>query len=207
MKINLPVTDKEILMQKGEILLSRTDLKGRITYVNDAFVKISGFTRDELIGANHNIVRHPDMPASAYEDLWNNLKQGRPWTAPVKNRAKSGDFYWVEANVVPIFENGQAKEYLSVRYPPTREQVSNAEKLYKLINENKATLKPTGVKAFLKNLHETDITKKNGFWFKFAIGISLFTRLSIIVITGIWPDNLRFSINPYRRSCHQQHHT
>jgi len=82
MKINLPVTDKEILMQKGEILLSRTDLKGRILYVNDAFVKISGFTRDELIGANHNIVRHPDMPASAFEDLWHNLKQGRPWTAP-----------------------------------------------------------------------------------------------------------------------------
>jgi methyl-accepting chemotaxis protein len=86
MKINMPVTNNEVILKKGTILVSRTDLKGRITYANDAFIEISGFSRDELIGASHNIVRHPDMPAEAFEDLWSTLKKLRPWQGLVKNR-------------------------------------------------------------------------------------------------------------------------
>jgi methyl-accepting chemotaxis protein len=160
MKINMPVSDKEVLMKKGEILVSRTDLKGCITYANDAFVAISGFTREELIGANHNIVRHPDMPEAAFNDLWITIKQGKPWTAPVKNRTKSGDYYWVEANVVPVYKNGVLHEYLSVRYAPSREQIASADSLYKKLNANTAKLRPTGIAAVIKTLSETAISKK-----------------------------------------------
>ena len=120
MKINMPVSDKEVLMKQDEILVTQTDLKGKITYANDAFVAISGYSREELIGANHNIVRHPDMPPAAFEDLWQTLKAGKPWTALVKNRTKSGDYYWVEANITPVFSNGVVQEYLSARYAQCR---------------------------------------------------------------------------------------
>ena len=160
MKINMPVTDKEVLMKKSEILVTRTDLKGRITYVNDAFVAISGFTREELIGSSHNIVRHPDMPTAAFDDLWTTIKQGKPWSAPVKNRTKSGDYYWVEANVVPIYQNGVLHEYLSARYAPNREQITHAENVYKKLNANIAKLRPTGIAAVAKTVSETAISKK-----------------------------------------------
>jgi methyl-accepting chemotaxis protein len=160
MKINMPVTDKEVLMKKGDILVTRTDLKGKITYANDAFVAISGFSRDELVGASHNIVRHPDMPPAAFEDLWATLKQGQPWTALVKNRTKAGDYYWVEANVTPVFNNGTVQEYLSARYAPSRDQIEKAEQLYKKLNANTATMRPTGLAALVKSIKEIALWKK-----------------------------------------------
>ncbi len=160
MKINHPVTDQEVHMKKGTILVTRTDLKGVITYANDAFVEISGFTRDELVGKNHNVVRHPDMPSAAFEDLWQCLKSGRPWTALVKNRTKSGDYYWVEANVTPMYKNGKLNGYLSVRYAPSREQVMQAEALYQKLTANQAQLRPTGFAAMVKNIKEMAIWKK-----------------------------------------------
>jgi methyl-accepting chemotaxis protein len=160
MKINMPITDKEILMKKDDILVSRTDLKGKITFVNDAFVAISGYSREELIGSSHNIVRHPDMPAAAFEDLWLCLKNNRPWTAVVKNRTKSGDFYWVEANVTPVFHNGKLLDYLSARYAPKREQIERAEQFYKKLNDKTATMRPSGIRAIFKVLSETSILKK-----------------------------------------------
>jgi PAS domain S-box len=123
MKVNMPVTNQEIPMKKGGLLVTRTDLKGVITYVNDEFVNISGYSRDELLGAEHNIVRHPDMPPAAFEDLWMTLKSLRPWNGVVKNRTKSGDHYWVEANAMPVFKNGKVHEYLSVRRAPSREKI------------------------------------------------------------------------------------
>ncbi len=160
MQINMPVTNKEILMKKGGLLVSRTDLKGIITYVNDEFVDLSGFTRDELIGANHNIIRHPDMPAVAFEDLWATLKSLRPWNGIVKNRSKSGDHYWVEANAMPVFKNGKVHEYLSVRRAPSREKIEKAEKLYNLLNAKKATLKPTRLAIMAKSIKEMNAWKK-----------------------------------------------
>jgi len=140
MKINEPVTNNEEHMQEGEILTSRTNLKGSLTYVNPSFEKMSGFTPDELLNHNHNVVRHPDMPPEAFEDLWNSIKNNRPWLGYVKNRRKNGDFYWVEANVAPVTRNGQPVEYLSVRQKPAPDKVREAEALYRDIRAGKAKL-------------------------------------------------------------------
>ncbi|HEY8036313.1 MAG TPA: methyl-accepting chemotaxis protein [Methylobacter sp.] len=163
MKINMPLTNNEVILKKGTILVSRTDLMGRITYVNDAFVETSGFTRDELMGAEHNIVRHPDMPAEAYEDLWKTLKQVRPWQGLVKNRCKNGDHYWVEANAMPLFKDGKVYEYLSVRHPPKRDRIPAAELLYQKINTGEVKIRPTGLAAMFKSIGEIAIVKKNAF--------------------------------------------
>ncbi len=160
MKINMPVTNQEILMKKGGILVSRTDLKGIITDCNDEFVNISGYARDELIGASHNIVRHPDMPPAAFEDLWTTVKALNPWQGIVKNRTKSGDHYWVEANVLPVFKNGKVDGYLSVRRAPSREKIEKAERLYQLLSAGKATIRPTGLPAAVKAIKEIGFLKK-----------------------------------------------
>lgn len=102
MKINQPVTNVETLLPEGEFIYSSTDLKGVIVEANEAFVRISNFTRDEMIGQSHNMVRHPDMPPEAFADLWRDLKAGRPWRGIVKNRRKDGGFYWVVANVSEV---------------------------------------------------------------------------------------------------------
>ena len=144
MKTNLPVTQVEVPFPKGRYIVSRTDLKGIITYANDTFVDISGFTREELIGKNHNLVRHPDMPPQAFAWLWDTIKEGRPWRGTVKNRAKNGDYYWVEALAVPVRKNGQTIGYMSVRTEPSRAQVAAADALYRELNASKAALpKPT----------------------------------------------------------------
>ncbi|MGE5545256.1 MAG: methyl-accepting chemotaxis protein [Solirubrobacterales bacterium] len=117
-------------MPDNELLVSRTDTGGRITFVNAAFVAISGYTEAELIGAPHNLIRHPHMPPEAFADLWSTIKSGRPWEGLVKNRAKNGDFYWVRANVTPVVENGTITGYISIRFKPTAEQVRAAEQIY-----------------------------------------------------------------------------
>ncbi|MGZ8159462.1 MAG: methyl-accepting chemotaxis protein [Methylobacter sp.] len=147
-------------MKKGALLVTRTDLRGIITYVNDEFVAISGYSRDELMGADHNIVRHPDMPPAAFEDLWVTLKSLRPWNGIVKNRTKSGDHYWVDANAMPVFKNGKVHEYLSVRRVPSREKIEKAEQLYRLLNDKKVTIRPTGLAAMVKSIKEMDVWKK-----------------------------------------------
>lgn len=156
----MSVTNQEIQLKKEAILVTRTDLAGRITYANDEFVNTSGFIRGELIGANHNIVRHPDMPSVAFDDLWMTLKAFRPWQGIVKNRTKSGAYYWSETTVMPIFKNGKVHEYLSVRRAPSREQIEQAEQLYKLLNTKQAIIKPTGLAALAKSIKEVDVWKK-----------------------------------------------
>ena len=141
MKNNQPVTTNEHVMKDGTILASRTDLKGILTYANKAFIEISGFEEHELVGKNHNVVRHPDMPPEAFEDLWFTIKQGKPWVGIVKNRCKNGDFYWVKATVSPVVKNGQIVEYLSVRTKPSTEQVAQAEAFYRDIKAGKASFK------------------------------------------------------------------
>ena len=131
MRKNLPVTDIQYHMEDGKPIVSTTDLKGKITYVNPYFIEVSGFSKEELIGAPHNLVRHPDMPPEAFEDLWKSIKAGQPWTGMVKNRRKNGDFYWVVANVTPVMENGRASGYMSVRTRPSRAQVEAAERTYR----------------------------------------------------------------------------
>lgn len=133
MKNNGPVTQREYPVGEHETLLSATDLKGRITYANDAFIACSGFQRDELYGKAHNLVRHPDMPAAAFDDMWSTVKSGRTWTALVKNRRKDGDHYWVRANAAPIRQQGEVTGYLSVRTRPDRDSVAAHENVYREI--------------------------------------------------------------------------
>ena len=143
LKVNLPVTQREKPFPTGHYVVSKTDLKGIITYANDAFVELSGYTREELIGKNHNLVRHPDMPPQAFEDLWRTIKTGLPWRGIVKNRAKDGDHYWVDAFAVPIRENDATVGYMSVRSAPTRASITAAEALYQQLNRTKASLDST----------------------------------------------------------------
>lgn len=138
MKINMPVTNVEYTLKDSDSIVSKTDLKGIITYINEDFLRVSGFTQDELIGTSHNIVRHPDMPPEAFADLWSVLKEGRPWTGLVKNRCKNGDYYWVLANATPIFENNQVTGFMSVRSKPSQAQIDATDKAYRLFKEGKA---------------------------------------------------------------------
>ena len=138
MRVNEPITDIEVEMSEGTILVSKTDLAGRITFVNQAFLDISGYTEEELIGAPHNIVRHPHMPPVAFADLWATVKAGKPWEGIVKNRTKSGDYYWVRANATPEMTNGEITGYISIRTVPSRAQVAAADRVYQLVRAGQA---------------------------------------------------------------------
>ncbi|MBM6551610.1 methyl-accepting chemotaxis protein [Marinomonas ostreistagni] len=137
MRKNLPVTNVERTFAQEVKLISTTDLKGRIKHSNQAFIDISGFDKEELIGAPHNLVRHPDMPEAAFEIMWQKLKQGKPWMGLVKNRSKNGDYYWVDAYVMPVTESGQVVGYESVRSCPSRADIARAEKLYAMIRNGR----------------------------------------------------------------------
>ncbi|CAE6764617.1 Aerotaxis receptor [Paraburkholderia domus] len=130
MRNNQPVTGHEYEFPSSQMLVSATDLTGRIEYCNPAFIAVSGFAREELIGQPHNVIRHPDMPREAFADMWTTIRDGRPWTALVKNRRKNGDHYWVHANVTPVVDKGVVVGYLSVRVKPARDAVRAAEALY-----------------------------------------------------------------------------
>ncbi|MGE8499633.1 MAG: methyl-accepting chemotaxis protein [Pseudomonas sp.] len=140
MRNNQPVTQRERTFPAQQRLISTTDAKGQITYCNEAFIEISGFSREELIRAPHNLVRHPDVPPAVFAHMWTTLKSGRPWMGIVKNRCKNGDHYWVNAYVTPMLENGQVVGYESVRVKPTTEQVRRAEALYQRINTGKSAI-------------------------------------------------------------------
>jgi aerotaxis receptor len=138
MRNNQPVTNVERSLKEGEFIVSKTNLKGQITYANRPFLEISGFSEEELMGAPHNIVRHPDMPPAAFQDLWNTLHSGKPWRGLVKNRCKNGDYYWVDASANPIWEQGRIVGFMSLRVKPSREQTAAAEKIYRQFREGTA---------------------------------------------------------------------
>ncbi|MBV0932886.1 methyl-accepting chemotaxis protein [Marinobacterium weihaiense] len=134
MKKNLPVTGHAVEFSEHANILSTTNLKGQITYVNDTFLDVSGFTAHELQGKSHNVVRHPDMPPAAFKSLWDTVKHGQSWMGLVKNRCKNGDHYWVNAYVTPIQVDNETVEYQSVRTRPDPAQVTRAEQLYTRLN-------------------------------------------------------------------------
>lgn len=140
MRRNLPVTGREFPLAEDDLIISRTDLKGFITWANTDFVRISGFEPTELMDKPHNVLRHPDMPPEAFKDLWDTVQAGRAWTGIVKNRRKDGDHYWVQADVTPIREAGRIVGYTSIRGKPTPEQVRFASTLYAEVLAGKATL-------------------------------------------------------------------
>lgn len=138
MKNNQPVTQVEVSFPASQRLISATDARGIIVYCNDEFVEISGFSREELIGSAHNVVRHPDMPPAVFAHMWSYLRSGRSWMGVIKNRCRNGDHYWVNAYVTPILENGQITGYESVRVKPEPEQVRRATLLYRRMQAGQA---------------------------------------------------------------------
>ncbi|MBI1174911.1 MAG: PAS domain-containing protein [Sideroxydans sp.] len=181
MKINLPVTHVVHEVDPARPLVSETNLKGEVTYVNDAFVDISGFTREELIGRNHNIVRHPDMPPEAFADLWQTVKAGRPWRGIVKNRCKNGDCYWVEAYVTPSYHNGTLSGYKSVRSKPSQADIQSAEALYRQVVNKQAKI-PSSLKAgFFQRLS-----------LQATVNAGLIALVVLLAAGVIWHDNQMF---------------
>lgn len=173
MRNNQPVTGCEYPFPPGKTVISYTDPKGQITRANAAFVELSGFTKEELIGQPHNLVRHPDMPPEAFRDLWRTLKKGRPWSGLVKNRRKNGDHYWVRAHASPLADG---TGYVSVRVAATREEISAAENLYARMRNDDSLCLDEGAPV------------KNNFWsnaLRSANNIGIATRLWLLVANGI----------------------
>ena len=124
-------TDVEVPFPDGRLIVSRTDLAGVITHANDAFVEMSGYARDELIGAPHHILRHPDMPKVAFKGLWDTIAAGQKWHGYVKNLRRDGAFYWVYATAVPNVRGGRIVGYTSVRRKPSRTRIAELVPVYR----------------------------------------------------------------------------
>lgn len=131
-------TENETLFPTGELIVSQTDLDGVITMCNEAFVRMSGYSREELLGAPHSILRHPDMPRAAFADLWNTISDGKRWSGYVKNLRRDGGFYWVYATVIPKIRGGEIVGHTSVRRQPSRAKVTAAEQLYVTMRRDEA---------------------------------------------------------------------
>ena len=125
----------ETEVPEDEVIISRTDLSGVITYVNDTFAKISGYDADELIGKPHNILRHPDMPKSLFKELWDKLKAGESWEGYVKNMRKDRGYYWVYAIISGVYKDGKLVEYKSIRSPVPRSKRLEMQRLYDKMRE------------------------------------------------------------------------
>ncbi|WP_298608091.1 PAS domain-containing protein [uncultured Thiothrix sp.] len=129
------IKNEEIPFPEGKLIVSRTDLAGIITHCNPSFIEMSGYQHEELIGRPHHILRHPDMPAAAFQDLWDTIQQGKQWHGYVKNLRKDGCFYWVYATVIPNIRDGSIIGYTSVRRKPSRAKVQECIQLYAQMNE------------------------------------------------------------------------
>lgn len=145
-------TDQEVPYPEGRLIVSRTDTNGMITHANDSFVEMSGYEREELIGAPHNILRHPEMPAAAFKSLWADAQAGQKWHGYVKNLCKDGSYYWVYATVVPNIRNGIVVGYTSVRRKPSRTQIAEILPLYeKWLNEERNQQGSGGANSVLQS--------------------------------------------------------
>lgn len=186
------IVDQEVTFGIDEELLSTTDLQGVITYANDNFCKVAGYTLDELVGNNHSMVRHPDMPKAAFADLWSNLKNDIAWRGAIKNRCKNGQYYWVDAFVTPIYENGKKIGYQSVRRRLLPEHLNSAENLYKRINSGKS------INTFTHNLSALKLPLYLCFSVLFAwlASYSLWFILLFIMISSFYRSDTLKKENP-----------
>ena len=140
MQKKLPLSNKEYVLKDSEAIVLKIDMDSKITYVNQDFINISGYSQAELLGSPQSIVRHPDMPPEPFADLMRTLKNGKAWTGLLKNRCKNGDYYWVEINAAPLLEKGRIVGYTSIRVKPTREQIRIAERAYQEIKSGNKRL-------------------------------------------------------------------
>ena len=134
MKKGKRMSEEEVLLDKNTMIVSETNKEGLILYANADFCKIAEYTKDELIGQAHNIVRHKDMPKAAFKDLWDTIEAGKIWNGIVKNRTKTGKFYWVNATAFPSKDNNGEIRYISVRVKPTTKEIELAQALYKTLD-------------------------------------------------------------------------
>jgi len=169
MRNNQPVTQREYTLDDETVLISRSDLKGNVTYANAAFVEVSGYTRDELMGSPHNLIRHPDMPEAAYADFWKTIQSGASWQGTVKNRRKNGDHYWVTASVAPLRDGDRIVGYTSLRRKAPAQSIALAETVYKEIREKgksrrytlaQGALRRRGVGGFLARFQFNSLKAK-----------------------------------------------
>ncbi len=184
MRRNTPVTQNEYLLNDGSTLMSTTNTHSHITYANSAFIEASGYKEENLLGEPHNVIRHPDMPAEAFGDMWFTLQQGESWTGLVKNRRHNGDHYWVRANVTPVYQNESLTGYISVRNIPTREEIATSEKLYEKVRNNelkqhrfyKGLVVRRGILAFTSLFKRMSTTKR------INSGITVTTLLACLLV-------------------------
>ncbi|MCA1771501.1 MAG: PAS domain-containing protein, partial [Halomonas sp.] len=178
MRNNQPVTQQEYPLTEETVLISRSDLKGNVTYANPTFVEVSGYSRDELVGAPHNIIRHPDMPEAAFKDLWKTLQAGTTWQGLVKNRRKNGDHYWVHATLAPLRDGDRIVGYTSVRRKASPKAVAKAEKIYAEMREKGKSRHYTLVRGAIRRKGLTGIFAR----FKFT---SLRAKLIGMVLAAL----------------------
>ncbi len=178
MRVNLPVSAREVTLGEDDSIVTRTDLKGRITYANESFVRITGFARSALIGKPHNIIRHPDMPPEAFADMWRTLEAGYPWSGVIKNRCANGDHYWVRANVTPLRERGEIAGYLSVRTRASAESIAKCEPLYRRMRAGAAhgltvidgRIVRKGIPALINRIGKTAASARIAIFFATLLG-------------------------------------
>jgi aerotaxis receptor len=184
MRRNLPVTQREYKVPTDAMLVSTTDLQGRITHCNQAFVEASGFSHAALMGKSHNIVRHPDMPQEVFADLWATIARGRPWSGVVKNRRENGDHYWVYANITPVLEGGKPIGYMSVRLGASTKQVKATEALYARLEKERESgrrtivlhaggIRGVGWRDGFRRLHRLTMTQR----LAIAMGLTTFAAM------------------------------
>ena len=178
MRNNQPVTQREYVLDEETVLISRSDLKGNVTYANAAFVEVSGYSRDELLGAPHNLIRHPDMPEAAYADFWKTIQAGGTWQGTVKNRRKNGDHYWVNATVAPLRDGDRIVGYTSLRRKASDKQIALADRVYAEIREKG--------KSRRYALHQGALTRRGlgGFFARFQF-TSLKAKLTGMVVASL----------------------
>ncbi|HYC42476.1 MAG TPA: methyl-accepting chemotaxis protein [Noviherbaspirillum sp.] len=196
MRTNLPVTGIEYVLKDTETIVSKTDLKGRITYVNQDFINVSGFSESELLGAPQNIVRHPDMPPEAFEDFWRTIQSGKAWTGMVKNRCKNGNHYWVEANAAPLYEGGRVTGYTSIRVKPSREQVTAAEQAYKAIREGDKSLEIQEGSAVRRSLFSR-LNVMRTFSLKAKMSLAFCAIGSLFIIDTVLPERIAHIVSGF----------
>lgn len=142
MRTQIQVTENEFLVPEDMVIMSETDLHGTITKVNEAFIYCSGYSQEELIGQPHSILRHPDVPAGVFADMWQTIQKGRGWSQIVKNRRKNGDYYWLRANVGPLTDdNGRISGYISHRMRCDGQEKDIMMELYQDVADGFLTIK------------------------------------------------------------------
>ncbi|GAB1385410.1 PAS domain-containing methyl-accepting chemotaxis protein [Melaminivora sp.] len=186
MRNNLPVTQHNYEFPAHQTLISITDTKGRITYCNQDFIEVSGYTEAELLGQPHNLLRHPDMPEEAFRDFWDTIQKGRLWSAIIKNRRKNGDHYWVRANATPMRDGERVVGYLSVRTRPSAQEIAAAEKLYATMQAEAAAGRRVHV------LSRGAVEQRNLLgWLRRALHVKLHTRnMALLTLTMLLPPGL-----------------